>query len=317
MTFEHTTVLLNEMIEQLNIKSDGIYVDATFGGGGHTRRLLDEVGLNGTVIAFDQDELAISHGKQRFDEEITQGRLILKHSNFRQMKDTLNELNISEIDGCCFDLGISSPQVDLPERGFSYRYDAPLDMRMDQRQALTAATIINDWDYAELVRIFYRYGEEKFSKQIARRIEQVRVTQPIRTTLELVDIIRDVIPQPARRKGGHPAKRIFQALRIAVNDELGAAEDGITDAVELLAIGGRVGVISFHSLEDGLVKHLFRDYTIAPETPRNLPILPNEMKLDYQLVHRKPIRPSDEEITANKRAQSAQLRTIERIGKAN
>ncbi|RLK62939.1 16S rRNA (cytosine(1402)-N(4))-methyltransferase RsmH [Atopobacter sp. AH10] len=313
--FEHITVLKNEAIDLLNVNPQGSYIDCTFGGGGHTSYLLNALDKEGRVIAFDQDLLALMNGFDRFSEEIDAERLRLIHRNFRELGPCLDELNISTVDGIVFDLGVSSPQLDIPERGFSYRFDAPLDMRMDQRQSLTAREIVNEWPYEELVRIFYRYGEERFSKQIAREIEKRRGKKPIESTLELVDIIKTAIPAPARRKGGHPAKRIFQAIRIAVNDELSAVEEAVTEGLKRLKVGGRMSVITFHSLEDGLVKSIFKEASsIKDDMPKNLPILPTEQRTaSYRLVTKKPILPSQEEMAGNSRSESAKLRVIERV----
>ncbi|HEY4623643.1 MAG TPA: 16S rRNA (cytosine(1402)-N(4))-methyltransferase RsmH, partial [Solibacillus sp.] len=240
-------------------------------------------------------------------------RVTFVHSNFRYLKDELYNLNIHHVDGILYDLGVSSPQLDTPERGFSYHHDAPLDMRMDQTAELTAYHVVNEWSYEDLVRIFFRYGEEKFSKQVARKIEQAREIAPVETTGQLVELIKDGIPAPARRKGGHPAKRIFQAIRIAVNDELGAAEDSLVDAIDLLKIGGRISVITFHSLEDRLTKTIFKEASSLPDLPPGLPIIPDYMKPVLKLVSRKPILPSDEELAANNRSRSAKLRVAEKI----
>ncbi|WP_146983607.1 16S rRNA (cytosine(1402)-N(4))-methyltransferase RsmH, partial [Kurthia zopfii] len=222
-------------------------------------------------------------------------------------------LGITEVDGILYDLGVSSPQLDNAERGFSYHQDAPLDMRMDQTALLTAFDVINDWDYSDLVRIFYRYGEEKFSKQVARKIEAAREVAPIETTGHLVELIKEGIPAAARRKGGHPAKRIFQAVRIAVNDELGVAEESLQQALEIINIGGRVSVITFHSLEDRLTKTIFKEVSSLPDLPPGLPIIPDHLQPKYKLVNRKPILPSEEELEVNNRSRSAKLRVIEKI----
>lgn len=224
-----------------------------------------------------------------------------------------SSLGITEVDGILYDLGVSSPQLDNAERGFSYHQDAPLDMRMDQTALLTAFDVINDWDYSDLVRIFYRYGEEKFSKQVARKIEAAREVAPIETTGHLVELIKEGIPAAARRKGGHPAKRIFQAVRIAVNDELGVAEESLQQALEIINIGGRVSVITFHSLEDRLTKTIFKEVSSLPDLPPGLPIIPDHLQPKYKLVNRKPILPSEEELEVNNRSRSAKLRVIEKI----
>ena len=236
----------------------------------------------------------------------------LIHDNFRNLDSALAARGVTQVDGILYDLGVSSPQFDDSQRGFSYRFDAPLDMRMDQSQELTARTIVNEWSFNESLRIFNRYGEEKFAKPIARQIERARSEKPIETTFELVELIKAGIPARARRTGGHPAKKVFQALRIAVNDELGALEDSLTQAIKLIRPGGHVAVITFQSLEDRLVKVMFRDAAALPDVPRGLPVLPQDMHSDYTVITRKPILPSDEEIETNHRAHSAKLRVIER-----
>ena len=313
--FEHYSVLLNESIDGLNIKPDGIYVDCTLGGAGHSSVILSKLNENGHLYAFDQDRIAIENAEAMLATYIEKGMVTLIKANFRNIKEELETLGVYGVDGILYDLGVSSPQLDQAERGFSYRYDAPLDMRMDQEQELTARVIVNEWPFGELVKIFYRYGEEKFSKQIARKIEKIRETQPIETTGELVEIIKDSIPAPARRKGGHPAKRIFQALRIAVNDELSAIEDSIEDGLKMLNVGGRMSVISFQSLEDRIVKVLFKEASSKEDTLPLLPILPEEYEADYKLISRKPILPNEAELSENSRSQSAKLRIIERIKK--
>ena len=313
--FEHYSVLLNESIDGLNIKPDGIYVDCTLGGAGHSSVILSKLNENGHLYAFDQDPIAIENAEAMLATYIEKGMVTLIKANFRNIKEELETLGVYGVDGILYDLGVSSPQLDQAERGFSYRYDAPLDMRMDQEQELTARVIVNEWPFGELVKIFYRYGEEKFSKQIARKIEKIRETQPIETTGELVEIIKDCIPAPARRKGGHPAKRIFQALRIAVNDELSAIEDSIEDGLKMLNVGGRMSVISFQSLEDRIVKVLFKEAGSKEDTLPLLPILPEEYEADYKLISRKPILPNEAELSENSRSQSAKLRIIERIKK--
>lgn len=313
--FEHYSVLLKESIDGLNIKPDGIYVDCTLGGAGHSSVILSKLNENGHLYAFDQDRIAIENAEAMLATYIEKGMVTLIKANFRNIKEELETLGVYGVDGILYDLGVSSPQLDQAERGFSYRYDAPLDMRMDQEQELTARVIVNEWPFGELVKIFYRYGEEKFSKQIARKIEKIRETQPIETTGELVEIIKDCIPAPARRKGGHPAKRIFQALRIAVNDELSAIEDSIEDGLKMLNVGGRMSVISFQSLEDRIVKVLFKEASSKEDTVPLLPILPEEYEADYKLISRKPILPNEAELSENSRSQSAKLRIIERIKK--
>ena len=313
MEFQHETVLLKEAVEGLNIKSNGIYVDCTLGGAGHSLRILEELDKKGHLYAFDQDDFAIEQAKITLKYGIEAGQVTLIKDNFRNLTENLAKLGIKKVDGVLYDLGVSSPQLDQGERGFSYNYDASLDMRMNQNQKLTAYEIVNNWEYNELVRIFFQYGEEKFSKQIARRIEQHREIKPIETTFELVDIIKEAIPAPARRTGGHPAKRTFQAIRIAVNDELNAVSESIEQAIHLINVDGRVSVITFHSLEDRIIKQLFKEYSTVEEPPKNLPILPSEIqKAPLRLVNRKVILPSNEEVEHNKRSRSAKLRIAEK-----
>lgn len=311
--FEHYSVLLEESIEGLAIKPDGVYVDCTLGGAGHSRKILEQLTEGGHLYAFDQDRIAIENAKKELAPYIEKGQVTLIKENFRYLKEELGNRNVQSVDGILYDLGVSSPQLDEAERGFSYRFDAPLDMRMNQEQELTAKTIVNEWSYEELIKIFFRYGEEKFSKQIARRIEREREKQPIVTTGELVDIIRESIPAPARRKGGHPGKRIFQALRIAVNDELSAISDSLEDALEIIAVGGRISVITFQSLEDRIVKVMFKEASSVLDVPPNLPVLPQEIEADFRLINRKPILPSENELNENRRSQSSKLRVIERV----
>ncbi len=311
--FEHVTVLLNEAVDNLNIKADGIYVDCTLGGGGHSRKILEQLGPNGHLYAFDQDQTALDYNQENLRDWLVAKKLTLIKSNFQQLKQKLAEHGVSHVDGVLYDLGVSSPQFDVAERGFSYHQDAILDMRMDQSQALTARKIVNEWSYGELVRIFTRYGEEKFAKSIARQIERKRQEEDIQTTGQLVELIKAGIPAKARRKGGHPAKKVFQALRIAVNNELGVLEDSLGQALSLLNPHGRISVITFQSLEDRLVKTMFKEKTSLPELPRGLPVIPSELELEYRLVNRKPIIPSQAELEANHRAHSAKLRVIEKV----
>ncbi len=307
--FHHISVMLNETIDYLNVKENGVYIDCTLGGAGHALYLLNQLNDEGRLIAIDQDQTAIDNAKEVLKDHLH--KVTFVHSNFRELTNILNDLNIEKVDGIYYDLGVSSPQLDIPERGFSYHHDATLDMRMDQTQELTAYDIVNNCSYEALVKIFYRYGEEKFSKQIARRIEAHREQQPITTTLELVDIIKEGIPAKARRKGGHPAKRVFQALRIAVNDELSAFEDSIEQAIELVNVNGRISVITFHSLEDRLCKQVFQEYEKGPEVPRGLPVIPEEYTPKLKRVNRKPITATEEDLDDNNRARSAKLRVAE------
>ncbi|HEY2421469.1 MAG TPA: 16S rRNA (cytosine(1402)-N(4))-methyltransferase RsmH [Neobacillus sp.] len=309
--FEHTTVLLKEAVDGLAIKPDGIYVDCTLGGAGHSSLILSKLGSKGRLFAFDQDETAIVHAKTKLAAH--QEKLTIIKSNFLYLKEELENLGIFRVDGILYDLGVSSPQLDTPERGFSYHHDAPLDMRMDNDADVSAYDVINHWSYEDLVRIFFRYGEEKFSKQIARKIEAARLIKPIQTTAELVELIKDAIPAPARRKGGHPAKRVFQAVRIAVNDELAVFEKSLNQAIELLNQGGRISVITFHSLEDRICKAAFKKASETPDLPPGLPIIPDEYKPILKFVSRKPILPSEEELEHNNRARSAKLRIAEKL----
>lgn len=310
--FNHVTVLLNEAIDNLNVKPDGVYVDATLGGGGHSQLLASRL-TTGKLWSFDQDITAINYNTEHLAAELAAGKVAFIQNNFRNLKPALAEVGVTEIDGIVYDLGVSSPQFDDGQRGFSYNYDAPLDMRMDQSQELNARTVVNEWDFHDLLRILSRYGEEKFAKQIARAIERQREIKPIETTFELVEVIKSAIPAAARRTGGHPAKRSFQAIRIAVNDELGVVEESLAQALDMLKVGGRISVITFHSLEDRLVKTMFKEKTALPEVPAGLPIIPDEMQPDFKLVSRKPILPSEEEMAENHRAHSAKLRVIERL----
>ena len=312
--FHHVTVLLHETIDYLDVKPDGIYVDATLGGAGHSEYLLSKLSSKGHLYAFDQDATAIEHAKKRLASYVEKGMVTFIQDNFRYLKLRLEELGVEEIDGICYDLGVSSPQIDERERGFSYKQDAPLDMRMNRHASLSAYQVVNDYDYHDLVRIFFKYGEDKFSKQIARKIEQARQVKPIETTTELADIIKSAKPAKELKKKGHPAKQIFQAIRIEVNDELGAADESIQQAIDLLAVDGRISVITFHSLEDRLTKQIFKEASTV-EVPKGLPFIPDDLKPKLELVHRKPILPSVEELKQNNRAHSAKLRVAKKVHK--
>ncbi len=308
--FHHKSVLLQETIEGLQIKEDGIYVDCTLGGGGHSSEILKRL-TSGHLYCFDQDQVAIDAARERL-LKISDNFTII-YSNFKNIKNELHKLGVEKVDGIVFDLGVSSPQFDDGERGFSYNYDAKLDMRMDRSQSLSAYDIVNTYDYHELVKILYKYSDEKFAKQIARKIEQHREERKIETTFELVDIIKEAIPAYARRKGGHPAKRTFQALRIAVNDELNVFDEALSDALDLLNIGGRVAVITFHSLEDKICKYTFQEVTKLPDIPKGIPVIPKELQPQFKKITRKPIIASESELEDNHRSHSAKLRIIERI----
>ncbi|HHU6750733.1 TPA: 16S rRNA (cytosine(1402)-N(4))-methyltransferase RsmH [Staphylococcus pseudintermedius] len=307
--FHHISVLLKETVDQLNIKEDGVYVDCTLGGAGHSQYLLNQLSDEGRLIAIDQDMTAINHAKEKLQQDLH--KVTFVHHNFRNLANILAELNIDKVDGILYDLGVSSPQLDVPERGFSYQHNAKLDMRMDQTQPLTAYEVVNTWSYEALVKIFFRYGEEKFSKQIARKIEARRQQQPIETTFDLVECIKEGIPAKARRKGGHPAKRVFQAIRIAVNDELAAFEDSLEQAIDHVKVNGRISVITFHSLEDRLCKQMFQEYEKGPDVPRGLPVLPEAYTPKLKRVNRKPIVADATDLEDNHRARSAKLRVAE------
>ena len=310
--FQHVTVLLKETIDHLEVKPDGVYVDATLGGAGHSQYLLSKLSEKGHLYCFDQDQTAIDHAQVFLAPYIEKGMVTFIKDNFRNLKSRLAQEGVEAIDGICYDLGVSSPQLDQRERGFSYKQDAPLDMRMNQDAVLTAHQVVNEYDYHDLVRIFFKYGEDKFSKQIARKIEEARKEGPIETTTDLVQIIKSAKPAKELKKKGHPAKQIFQAIRIEVNDELGAADQSIQDAMDLLKLDGRIAVITFHSLEDRLTKQLFKEAS-SVDIPKGLPYIPEDLKPKMALVNRKPILPSEEELEANNRSHSAKLRVAKKI----
>lgn len=314
MEFKHTSVLLHETIDNLAPQSGGTYVDATFGGGGHARYLLSKLD-KGNLIGFDQDQYAIDTAQSNFAaflKEDSQPRLQLVHNNFSHLKEELAKLGISGIDGIYYDLGVSSPQLDQAERGFSYRFDARLDMRMDQSQDFDAYQLVNQYDQKQLADVLYRYGDEKFSRQIARKIVERRRVKPIETTFELVEIIKKAIPAAARRSGGHPAKKSFQAIRVEVNHELDVLRASLEEAISLLNPGGRISVITFQSLEDKIVKQTFKKYSEV-EIPRGMPVVPEGIKPTLRLVNRKPITASEEELAENNRSHSAKLRVAEKL----
>ena len=306
--FKHYSVLLNEAVEGLDIKEDGIYVDCTLGGAGHSLEILKRL-KNGKLYAFDQDNVALENAKEKLAEY--SDKVVFIKSNFVNLKEKLAEYGVHEVDGILYDLGVSSPQLDTPERGFSYNYDTRLDMRMDTDAKISAYEVVNEYSYHDLVKIFYRYGEENFSKQIARNIEKKREQKPIETTFELVEIIKESIPAAKRRTGGHPAKRVFQAIRIAVNNELSVFEDSLEQAIDIVSIGGRISVITFHSLEDRICKQIFNSYSKSKDIPKNLPIMPEESLSKLKVITRKPIYPSDIELEENNRSRSAKLRVAE------
>ena len=308
---KHIPVLLNETIEGLNIKPDGIYVDLTLGRGGHSKEILKRL-KNGRLISFDKDETAIKESKQNlaeFSEKLTG-----IHDDFRNFRQNLDKLGIDKIDGIMADLGVSSPQFDDASRGFSYKESSRLDMRMDQSQNFSAYELINTYSLKDLTRVFREYGEDKYSYQIAQKIVKIREQKPIETTSELVEIIKSCKPQKELAKKGHPAKQIFQAIRIEVNDELGALKVALKDALSSLKVGGRACFITFHSLEDRLVKNAFNEVSKVEGTRHNVFALPNEKDLpDFKLINNKVIIASESELEINPRSKSAKLRIIERV----
>ena len=309
MEFKHKSVLLNETIDGLNIKPDGIYVDGTLGGGGHAYEVCRRLGEKGSIIGIDQDAAAIEAASARlkdFGEKVT-----IVRSNYCDMKSKLHELGIDKVDGIVLDLGVSSYQLDTAERGFSYREDAPLDMRMDTRQKMTARDIVNDYTEADLYRVIRDYGEDKFAKNIAKHIVQARAVKPVETTAELSEIIRASIPMKFQKKSGHPAKRTFQAIRIELNRELDVLRDSLDDMIDLLNPGGRLCIITFHSLEDRIVKSVFRKNENPCTCPPDFPVCVCGKKSKGSIITKKPILPSEEELEYNSRSKSAKLRIFE------
>ena len=310
MEFKHTSVLLHETIEGLNIKPDGIYVDGTLGGGGHSFEVCKRLGAKGSIIGIDQDAAAIKAAGDRlkdFGEKVT-----IVRSNYCEMKSRLHELGIGKVDGIILDLGVSSYQLDTAERGFSYREDAPLDMRMDTRQSMTARDIVNDYSERDLYRVIRDYGEDKFAKNIAKHIVIARGEEPIETTGQLTEIIRAAIPMKYQKKSGHPAKRTFQAIRIELNRELEVLRDSLDDMIDLLNPGGRLCIITFHSLEDRIVKSAFKKNEHPCTCPPDFPVCVCGKASKGSIITRKPILPSEEELEQNSRSKSAKLRIFER-----
>lgn len=302
---EHISVLLEEAVDGLDIKSDGVYVDATLGYGGHSKAIHKRL-KRGFLFAFDRDAQAIRHAEREFGgcENVT-----IIHSNFVNLKSELERRGIERVDGIIFDLGLSSPQIDDAARGFSFMKDAELDMRMDTSQELSAKQVVNEYDLSELIDIFFKYGEERFSKDIAKAIVRQR---PIMRTLELVDVIRSAVPHKYFVTH-HPERQIFQAIRIEVNGELKVLESVLPDAIDLLNVGGRMSVITFHSLEDRITKHIFNKYSKVDDLVKGLPQIPEEFKPKIKLINKKPILPSEEEMNKNPRSKSAKLRIVERV----
>ena len=308
--FHHVSVLLWECIDGLNIKPDGIYVDGTLGGAGHSSQIVKRL-TTGRHIGIDRDPIALKAAGERL--EPYKEKVTLVHSNFCEIKQVLDDLDIEGVDGILLDLGVSSPQLDDGERGFSYMVDAPLDMRMNNEDSLSADTVVNTWSYEELKRILFEYGEERYAPKIAAAICSRREIAPIRTTLELVDIIRGAMPAAALREKQHPAKRSFQAIRIAVNDELGSVEKVMRDAIPKLNKGGRLAVITFHSLEDRIVKNAMANASKGCTCPPNFPDCVCGKKPQVKLITRKPIVSGPEELEVNPRARSAKLRICEKL----
>ena len=308
--FHHVSVLLEECIQGLNIKPEGTYVDGTLGGAGHSSRIA-ELLTTGRHIGIDRDPIALKAAGERL--EPYKDRVTLVHSNFCEIRQVLKDLNIPGVDGILLDLGVSSPQLDDGERGFSYMVDAPLDMRMNNEDALSAHDVVNSWSYEELKRILYDYGEERYAPAIASHICKKREVKPIETTLELVDVIRGAMPPAALREKQHPAKRSFQAIRIAVNDELGAVEKVMEDAIPCLNPGGRLAVITFHSLEDRIVKNAMAAAAKGCTCPPNFPVCVCGKKPQVKIITRKPITSTPQELEENPRARSAKLRICEKL----
>ena len=309
MDFKHISVLYEESIAALNVRNGGLYVDGTLGGGGHSYGILS--GADCSLIGIDQDTEAISAASERLKK--FDGRFTAVNNNFCNIKSILAELNVSGIDGALLDIGVSSYQLDNPERGFSYMHDAPLDMRMNARGGKTARDVVNTYSVEELTRIFYEYGEERWSKRVAEFIAERRGERPVETTFELVDIIKAAIPQRARSEGGHPAKRIFQAIRIEVNDELEVLKKAIADFTDCLNKGGRLAIITFHSLEDRIVKQAFADKARGCICPKEFPVCVCGREPEIKIISRKPVLPSKEETERNPRSKSAKLRVAEKL----
>lgn len=311
MEFEHKPVLLKQTLDCLEPDPDGVYVDMTVGGAGHSLAIAEKLSAKGLLVGVDQDDDALIAAKQRLTISKCEVRLI--KGNFRDCRLLLNNQGIFEIDGAIFDIGVSSHQLDIPERGFSYMQNAPLDMRMSTDGGLTAEEVVNDWEKEEIRQIILRYGEEKWAARIAEFIVVARAKKRIKTTFELVDIIKAAIPAAARRNGPHPAKRTFQAIRIAVNDELGALQQGLASVLELLKPGGRLCVITFHSLEDRIVKEFFVEQAKSCTCPPKLPVCVCGGQAKVKIITRKPIVADNDELEANPRARSAKLRAAEKI----
>ena len=310
MMFEHKSVLLEETIDSLAVKPDGIYVDGTLGGGGHALEVCSRLGKDGRLIGIDQDEDAIAAASERLKGYKDQVSIV--RSNYENIRTVLQDLGIEKVDGICLDLGVSSYQLDTAERGFTYREDAPLDMRMDQRNTQTAADIVNTYSEFDLYRIIRDYGEDKFAKNIAKHIVKARETAPVETTGQLIEIIKAAIPMKVRAVGGHPAKKTFQAIRIELNQELEVLNNSIDVMIDLLNPGGRLGIITFHSLEDRIVKTRFKNNEDPCICPPDFPVCMCGKQSKGRVITRKPIVPTEQEIKENKRSKSSKLRVFER-----
>ncbi len=310
MEFKHISVLLQESVDALNIKPDGIYADGTLGGGGHSLLILKNLSSKGLHIGIDRDREAITAAKNRLADYTN---IIYENDNYKNILSILKKHNISHIDGAILDLGVSSYQLDNAERGFSYTKDAPLDMRMNQNDPISAYDVINTYSESELTKIFFEYGEEKFSKRIAQRIVEKRALSPIRTTLELSSVIEDTIPKKSVQKGSHPAKRVFQAVRIEVNGELRDLKQSVESFFEALGKGGRLAIITFHSLEDRIVKQTFKELSTGCTCPKDFPVCVCNNTPKGKIISKKAILPSDEETETNTRSKSAKLRIIEKL----
>lgn len=310
MDFKHVSVLLNECIEALNIKEDGIYVDCTLGGAGHSSEIIKRLSKKGKLIGIDQDVNALEASRKRLAEY---DNVVYVHNNFYNIKDVLDELNIEGVDGILMDLGVSSHQLDEGERGFSYMKDAPLDMRMNRDSNFSAYNVVNNYSEEELTKVIRNFGEEKFARRISQFIVDRRGKKPVETTYELVDIIKAAIPAKARREGPHPAKRTFQAIRIEVNNELGILDRAIEDGVAKLNKGGRIAVITFHSLEDRIIKNKYKQLENPCTCPKEFPVCICGKKPEIKIITRKPIEPSEIEVEENPRSRSAKLRVAEKI----
>ncbi|NLM75421.1 MAG: 16S rRNA (cytosine(1402)-N(4))-methyltransferase RsmH [Clostridiaceae bacterium] len=313
MEFVHKPIMLDECMEFLNIRPDGVYVDCTLGGAGHSSEILKRLGENGLLIGIDQDENAIKAATKRLSEIKTQGCFAIEHTNFENIREVLKKRKIDSVDGVLMDLGVSSHQLDEGERGFSYQHDAPLDMRMNRNNPVNAEVLVNTLSQQDLARIIRDYGEEKWASRIAEFIVRNREIQKIKTTGELVEIIKAAIPAKARRTGPHPAKRTFQAIRIAVNRELEVLENLLNDVVDVLSPGGRIVVITFHSLEDRIVKRAFKEMSQSCICPKDLPQCVCGIEPKLKVITRKPVTPKEEELKNNPRARSSKLRTAERL----